>query len=177
MDRISLFGSSDPKDSVNVLGMFAEIRGLNTRDKEKGLGLDFVGLTDSGSSVYGLVDHVSLADYTMDNGFTLNEEVLFFLFSTMLYENPEGVELATFYVTDDGYVGMDTRIVSHDNRKDSKGLRRFLFIEIDGQFYLSDVYGLSPATIHHKNNRERSDLGLQWENYISIIKNGVAFIR
>lgn len=177
MDRISLFGSSDPRDSVNLLGVFAETRGISTGEKERRLGLDFIGLTDQGTHVFGLLNRVGLAECPMKNGFSMSEKELFYVFNYDLYKSLDSVDLVNFYLTDDGYVGMDYRTVYHEDRKDLKGLRRFLVIEIDGNIYLSDVYGLSPATIHHKNDRDRSDLGLQWENYISIIKNGVAFIR
>ena len=123
------------------------------------------------------VDRVALSECKTADGFAMNERVLFHIFNVDLYKYPESVELANFYLTDDGYVGMDFRTVNHADRMDSKGLRRFIMVEIDNEVYLTDVYGLSTATLYHKSDRDRNELGLQWENYISIIKNGVAFIR
>jgi hypothetical protein len=162
MGRLYLYNSNLEENSIEVVALIARYCSSSHHRDDKFDGFEFLTLLDDNSGLTYLENPRCFSNYG------INEGILEHLSKDYFSSFSEGVEVADFYLDEDGYI-------SYENRRANRTIRRFLLVEFNGRFLLTSVRSLEHATHWMKSDRERNETGLQWENYISLFKKGAIY--
>lgn len=169
MGRLFLYESDHVDDSVEVVALISRYVGRKQHEDDKAFGLDFLTVLDDGSGVAFIENKRCCDEYGIDEGIIKNLAEEFF------YDLDKGIEVSRFYLDDRNYVTYENKVVSNFDKKNGKNSRRYIIVEFQGRFLMTDVTGLADATYWMKEDRDRNKTGLQWQNYLSLINKGAFY--
>lgn len=164
-----IYLKEDKSDYIDLIAMVAKVNSKSQHEKEKRIGLEILGFTETDNPLYYKINEESAFKLGM------SESLLLKYMNRYLNQKNEYITLHEFKRNRQGNIYLTPIKLKNSYSESGRSSRRYLLVNYKGKMILTDVLRLNLVTKHYKANRERNERGLEWENYFNILASGGAF--